>query len=145
MRIIFLALAATILAPSIAPAQESAKQPNVIVILVDDMGFSDLACYGSEIPTPNLDKLGWVPTPRCAVPRVDWQSTALHSRSPRGPGNFPHSVLPCSRPGRGSDRRNEDDRNLSTLILLSGGLGVGYFSHRTVEHLFLHFLHLTCY
>lgn len=34
-----------------------AAQPNIIVILVDDMGFSDLGCYGSEIPTPNLDKL----------------------------------------------------------------------------------------
>ena len=32
-------------------------RPNIIVILVDDMGFSDIGCYGSEIPTPNLDKL----------------------------------------------------------------------------------------
>ncbi len=38
-------------------AAAPATRPNVIVILVDDMGFSDLGCYGSEIPTPNLDKL----------------------------------------------------------------------------------------
>ena len=31
--------------------------PNVIVILVDDMGFSDLGAYGSEISTPNIDRL----------------------------------------------------------------------------------------
>src|SRR5438067_1145332 len=35
----------------------TADRPNIAVILVDDMGFSDLGCYGSEIPTPNLDKL----------------------------------------------------------------------------------------
>src|ERR1700727_2318279 len=38
-------------------ASGSGSRPNIIVILCDDMGFSDLGCYGSEIPTPNLDKL----------------------------------------------------------------------------------------
>ncbi len=32
-------------------------RPNIILIMVDDMGFSDIGCYGSEIPTPNLDAL----------------------------------------------------------------------------------------
>ncbi|TDB60019.1 arylsulfatase [Arundinibacter roseus] len=34
-----------------------AQKPNIIVIMVDDMGFSDIGCYGSEISTPHLDKL----------------------------------------------------------------------------------------
>ena len=34
-------------------------QPNIIIILADDMGFSDLGCYGSEIMTPNIDKLAY--------------------------------------------------------------------------------------
>jgi arylsulfatase len=34
-----------------------AAGPNIIVILSDDMGFSDLGCYGGEIQTPNLDRL----------------------------------------------------------------------------------------
>jgi len=33
------------------------KSPNIIVILSDDMGYSDIGCYGGEINTPNLDKL----------------------------------------------------------------------------------------
>lgn len=32
-------------------------QPNLLLVMVDDMGFSDLGCYGSEIETPHLDKL----------------------------------------------------------------------------------------
>jgi len=40
-----------------AAAADAGQRPNIAVILVDDMGFSDLGCYGGEIPTPNLDKL----------------------------------------------------------------------------------------
>ena len=38
-------------------AETTTAKPNIIVILADDMGFSDLGCYGSEIETPNLDRL----------------------------------------------------------------------------------------
>jgi len=36
---------------------QSADRPNIILIMADDLGFSDLGCYGSEIHTPNLDAL----------------------------------------------------------------------------------------
>lgn len=38
--------------------RDDTQRPNIIVVMVDDMGFSDIGCYGSEIPTPNIDKLG---------------------------------------------------------------------------------------
>jgi arylsulfatase A-like enzyme len=37
--------------------QKEQERPNIILIAVDDMGWSDLGCYGSEIKTPNIDKL----------------------------------------------------------------------------------------
>ena len=45
---LILALATTALA---------APRPNIILIMSDDMGYSDIGCYGSEVATPTLDKL----------------------------------------------------------------------------------------
>jgi hypothetical protein len=33
------------------------KRPNFLVILADDLGFSDIGCFGGEIETPHLDKV----------------------------------------------------------------------------------------
>lgn len=42
---------------TIAQKRSTATRPNIILIMVDDMGFSDIGSYGSEISTPNLDRL----------------------------------------------------------------------------------------
>ncbi len=56
----------------------AAEKPNVIVIMADDLGFSDLGCYGGEIETPHLDRLaeesvrfsGFKNTCRCTPSRA---------------------------------------------------------------------------
>ena len=39
------------------PVHPGEQAPNVVVILFDDLGFSHLGCYGSDIPTPTIDRL----------------------------------------------------------------------------------------
>src|SRR6478735_12388755 len=48
-------LAALVLATTVFAADPT--RPNVLILLADDMGFSDAGCYGGEIATPNLDAL----------------------------------------------------------------------------------------
>jgi arylsulfatase A-like enzyme len=41
-----------------APKKAAADRPNIIIILTDDMGFSDVACFGGNfVPTPNIDRI----------------------------------------------------------------------------------------
>lgn len=60
-KLAFLTLAVTIpqlvLAPSLKA--ESGDRPNIVIIMADDMGYSDLGCFGGEIRTPHLDRLAY--------------------------------------------------------------------------------------
>ncbi len=50
-------LSLAVIIPQSAIAAPKAERPNILIIVADDMGFSDIGCYGGEIATPNLDRL----------------------------------------------------------------------------------------
>jgi arylsulfatase A-like enzyme len=60
-------------------------RPHVVIVVADDMGYSDLGCYGGEIATPTLDRLGragvrltrFYNTTRCSPSRAS-MLTGLH-------------------------------------------------------------------
>jgi len=54
--ILFFLIALTAFGQS-SGSQKEDKRPNIVIIVADDMGYSDLGMFGSEIKTPNLDKL----------------------------------------------------------------------------------------
>ncbi|WPJ96423.1 arylsulfatase [Coraliomargarita algicola] len=77
-------------------------RPNIVFILVDDMGWSDIGCYGSEIQTPNLDRLAaqgirftqmhntakCFPSRACLLTGVYAQQSGTSQK----PGNYTNSV-----------------------------------------------------
>lgn len=42
---------------AVAAPRRPARPPNIVTIVLDDVGFSDLGCFGAEIRTPNMDRL----------------------------------------------------------------------------------------
>ena len=105
-RAITVLLAALFLTSNSAAAQTeqttNTRPPNIVFILADDMGFSDLGCYGSEIRTPNLDRLAaaglrftqFYNTSKCFTSRACLMTGAYAQQvnMGRGPGVFKNAV-----------------------------------------------------
>ncbi len=87
-----------------------APRPNVVLILADDLGYSDVGCFGGEIRTPNLDRLGrngvrlsqFFNTARCSPSRASLL-TGLHPHQ-TGIGILTDVDPPGGYPGSLNDR-----------------------------------------
>src|SRR5215472_7912462 len=64
-----------------------AKRPNILIILADDMGFSDIGCYGSEMSTPNLNRLA-----SQGIRFAHFRNTARRCPSPLLTGLYSHQA-----------------------------------------------------
>jgi len=100
-----------------AAGNSSDERPNVLIVLLDDLGFSDLGAYGGEIRTPNIDSLAaggtrfrnYYVTPRCSPTRLSLL-TGLYTQQA---ATMPGASLPPLR----------SDNNVTLPEALSG---VGY-------------------
>ena len=109
------------------PAVQADARPNIIVILVDDMGWSDIGPYGGEIPTPNLDALAargvrftqFYSTPRCSPTRASLLTGVYPHQA--GMGHLDNVI----RPGSAGTTGRLNDRSVTIAEVLREA---GYFT-----------------
>jgi len=96
--------------PSLAPAEQAnssgSSRPNVLLMICDDLGYGDIGCYGSSIPTPNLDRLAAEGTrcmhydsahPICSASRAALLTGRYAPRSGTPGALFPHAKKAMSK------------------------------------------------
>ncbi|MEM8954387.1 MAG: arylsulfatase [Verrucomicrobiota bacterium] len=99
-----------------------AERPNILIIVADDLGFSDLGCYGGEIETPNLDRLA---AGGIRLAQFYTMARCCPSRASILTGQYPHRVglghmtQDIGRPGyRG--RLSENARTIAQVLEPAG-------------------------
>jgi arylsulfatase len=103
-----------------------AKRPNIVIIMADDMGFSDIGCFGSEIATPHLDGLAasglrftqFYNAARCCPTRASLLT-----------GLYPHQVGIGLNVG--SSRLYEGDLSANCVTIAEVLRNVGYVTYMT--------------
>lgn len=102
-----------------APARMRSDRPNVILMICDDLGYGDPGCYGSRLPTPNLDRMAAEgtrfthynsPHPICSASRAGLLTGRYAQRSGTVGAYFPHSPTGTAL----------DEQLLSNLFKASG-------------------------
>jgi arylsulfatase A-like enzyme len=121
-----------------APLTAPANAPNIVLIFLDDLGFSDFGCFGSEIQTPNIDKLAgkglrfrnYTTVPMCTPARA-----AILT------GKNPHAVgagwLTHNNPGYPSFQAGEISLDAPTIPEILRGTGYATYAvgkwHNTAD------------
>lgn len=134
---------------SAADSMARPARPNIVLILADDLGFSDLGCYGSEIATPNLDRLAagglrfsrFYNAARCCPTRA----SLLTGRFPHQAG-VGHMTRDLGSPGY-LGRLNAQSPTIAELLraagyhcLMSGKWHLGDLRpHQPLDHGFEHY------
>lgn len=104
-------------------AHSASKQPNILLIVADDMGYSDLGCFGGEIKTPNLDALaarGMRGTNFCVGPTCSPTRSMLLTgvdNHVAGLGNM-HEYVGPEQKGKPGYEGHLNDRVVSVATLL---------------------------
>jgi arylsulfatase A-like enzyme len=122
-----------------APKAAPKGAPNIVVILLDDLGFSDLGCFGSEIATPNIDRLAarglrfnnYTTVPMCTPARAAFMT-----------GKNPHSVgcgwLTHNNPGYPGYQAGEISRDAPTIPEMLRDAGYSTYAvgkwHNTADY-----------
>lgn len=104
------------------------KRPNIIVLLVDDVGYSDIGCYGGEIKTPNLDRMV---ANGVRMTQVYNSSRCCPTRASLLTGLQPHQVGLGHMVGSGVPKGNigyNGFRNDNNLTIAEALKSAGYFT-----------------
>lgn len=110
----------------VSAAKAPAPRPNFLVIVVDDLGFTDIGAFGGEIDTPNIDRLArdgrmltnFHVAPACSMTRAELLTGVDHHEA--GFGNFVEQLRPNQK-GRAGYEGYLNDRVVSLAQLMQDG------------------------
>jgi arylsulfatase A-like enzyme len=108
------------------PTVSAADKPNIIILMADDLGYSDLGCYGGEIETPNIDRLAagglkfsqFYNTGRCCPTRASLMT-----------GLYPHSAGIGHMLGKSRNGLYDGDLSDDAITIAEGLKQAGYSTH----------------